>query len=271
MTDEPIRNPSDPPTQPVNQPDPPPPLPGPVYQYDYSRGSQNPGGGPPLLLIGLLGFVLVLVVGIGGMLALGVGPFARATPTPTHVAQASPTPALATPRPTASARASSTPAASPKGSAGPTATPSPTPVPSGDVTDALLSHVPLPIEPTCTVDTGHSIVAVAACSADGGNIQLSYFQYDSHESMLSAYEGFRMASQIEPDTGDCNDHDSWPAENGFNIAGQPAGRWLCTEALGATTIYWTDNRLNILSQATQTVPDYARLVDFWVHESGPNL
>jgi hypothetical protein len=89
--------------------------------------------------------------------------------------------------------------------------------------------------------------------------------------MFSAYEGFRMASQIEPDSGDCNDHDSWPAEAGFNINGQAAGRWLCTEALGQTTIYWTDDRLNIMAQATQKVVDYQRLVDFWVHESGPNL
>ena len=28
---------------------------------------------------------------------------------------------------------------------------------------------------------------------------------------------------------------------------------------------------HVNGQATQTVPDYPRLVDFWVHESGPNL
>ncbi len=309
MTDEPTKNPSDQPTPPppptpaqpsgvgfaaINLPGqqppsvplpgqapgyanayqppagPPPPPSAPVYQYDYARGPQNRGGGPPLLLVGLLGFVLVLVVGVGGMLALGVGPFARPVPTPSHVAQASPTPPLTTPQPTATAATSSTPVASPTGSAGPTATP----IPSGDLQDALLSHVPPQIRDTCFVSVpggGSTILALATCSADDGNIALTYFQYDSYDSMFLPYEGFRMASQIEPDTGDCNDHDSWPAENGFNIGGQPAGRWLCTEALGATTIYWTDNRLNIMSQATQTVPDYARLVDFWVHESGPEL
>jgi hypothetical protein len=89
--------------------------------------------------------------------------------------------------------------------------------------------------------------------------------------MNQTYEGYRLASQIEADTGDCNDHASWPAEAGFNIDGQPAGRWLCTEALGGTSIYWTDDRLNILSQATQTVPDVPALVNFWVHDSGPCL
>lgn len=258
MPDEPTKNQSDQSAQPA----------GPVYQYDYARGPQNRGGGPPLLLIGLLGFVLVLVVGVGVMLALGVGPFARVTPSPTLVAQASPTPPITTPKPTATVAASSTPVASPTGNAGPTATP----IPSGDVADALLSHIPLPIEPFCIVEPNSGpLVASASCSVDGGNIQVRYLQYADHDSMFAKYDSYRLASQIEPGTGDCNDHDSWPAENGFNISGQPAGRWLCTEALGATTIYWIDSRLNILSQATQTVPDYARLVDFWVHESGPDL
>ena len=106
---------------------------------------------------------------------------------------------------------------------------------------------------------------------DDGAIEVTYFQYDGQDSMFQAYEGFRLVSQIEPESGDCQDPASWPAENGYNIGGQPAGRWLCTEALGQTTIYWTDDRLEILSQATHTTSDYARLVQFWIEESGPNL
>ena len=255
-------------------PPPPPPPPGAVYRYDYAGMPKNRGGGPPLLLVGIIGLALVLLLGVGGMLALGVGPFAR--PTPTLIAQASPTAApLATPTPTStpphpgpSFPPSPTGSVGPTGSAGPTATP----IPSGDVTDLLLSHIPPPIRPTCVVTAGSGkIVALATCSADDGNIALTYFQYDSYDSMFNTYEGFRLASQIEPDSGDCQNHDSWPTENGFNIGGQLAGRWLCTEALGATSIYWTDNRLNILGQADQTQPDYPRLVDFWVHESGPDL
>jgi hypothetical protein len=257
-----------PPTYNSDNPPPPPPPSAPVYQYDYSR-TPNAGGGAPVLLIAGLAFVLVLVVGVGAMLAFGIGPFARQTPAPTLVARPTPTAHPITPAPSSSAAATATALASPTDGA---ATPSPTPVASGDVTDALLSHIPLPIEPTCFVDTGHNeIVAVAVCSADEENIKLTYFQYDSHDSMFNAYEGFRTASEIEPDSGDCNDPASWPAEAGFNIGGQLAGRWLCTEALGPTTIYWTDDRLNIMAQATQTVVDYERLVDFWIHESGPNL
>jgi hypothetical protein len=202
------------------------------------------------------------------MLALGVGPFSRPTPVPTLVAQPTPTTRPGTPKPTATAGASSTPRV----------TPQPTPTDGGAPTlkpkDALLSHIPPDIRDSCFVSEpggGSTIIALATCSVDEGNIALTYFQYDSHDSMYLPYDGYRLASQIEPDTGDCNDHDSWPAENAFNIGGQPAGRWLCTEALGQTQLFWTDDRLNILSQATQTEPDYPRLIDFWVRESGPDL
>ena len=211
----------------------------------------------PLLLIGLSAFVLVAV----GACALSVSP----TPTPTSTS--SPTAPVTTPTaPPNSINPSYLP--SPRASLGPTATP----IPSGDWTDILLSHVPKAIRPTCTVAAGEGpILARADCSVDDGNIQVIYFQYDGYDSMFNKYDSYRIASQIEPGTGDCRDHDGWPTEDGFNITGQLAGRWLCTEALGETSIYWTDNRLNILGQATQTVPDYNRFVQFWLHESGPDL
>src|SRR5205085_8553064 len=105
-------------------------------------------------------------------------PFARATPVPTLVAQPTPTARPVTPAPTTtSAATQATPAPSPSGSAGPTATP----IPSGDLKDALLSHIPLPIEPSCfvSVPQDSTILALATCSVDDGNIQLTYFQYDS--------------------------------------------------------------------------------------------
>jgi hypothetical protein len=242
-------------------------------------------------LIGGLALVLVLLVGVGAMYALNIGPFAKPTPTaisrptgaPTAVPTATPTAApSATPSPTASP----TPVASPTGGAGPSlpptasptaaptasATPSAGPSPSGDIAAELLSHVPPAIQGSCfTTPGGAPILALATCSMDDGAIELTYFQYDGQESMFLAYEGFRFVSEIEPDTGDCSDPSTWPTENDYTIGGQPVGRWLCTEALGQTTIYWTDDRLNILSQATHTTADYARLLDFWVNESGPNL
>lgn len=145
-------------------------------------------------------------------------------------------------------------------------------MPSGDVAAQLLSHVPTTFAETCVTTPGAApILALATCTVDDGAIEVTYFQYDGQDSMFQAYEGFRLVSQIELESGDCQDPASWPAENRYNIGGQPAGRWLCTEALGQTTIYWTDDRLEILSQATHTTSDYARLVQFWIEESGPNL
>ena len=116
-----------------------------------------------------------------------------------------------------------------------------------------------------------AILAIAVCDADGGDIRVTYFQYTNHESMFSAYSGFRIASQIEPDSGDCDDPATWPTENAYDIGDVAVGRLLCTEELSETSIYWTDDRLNILSQATHTKGDHGRLVEFWTSESGPDL
>jgi hypothetical protein len=157
--------------------------------------------------------------------------------------------------------------------------PSPTDVvpsttPIGDPVDALRSHIPPAIVDSCFVsapEDASAIVALAVCDADGGDIRVTYFQYDDYDSMFSAYSGFRIASQIEPDSGDCDDPATWPTENGYNIGGVTAGRLLCTEELSETSLYWTDDRLNILSQATHTDGDHERLIEFWTSESGPEL
>lgn len=241
-----------------------------MYGYGYAAPPPAQRGGPSVLLVGGLALVLVLLVGIGALFAFGIGPFARATPTP--IARPTPTMTIATPLPTLAP----TPAPSSGTTAQPTATAIPTeapsPIASGDVVALLLSHIPTEIVDTCSADPGSApIVVLAVCTADDGAIELTYFQYDSQESMFQTYEGYRLTSEIEPDTGSCSDPTTWPAENDYNIGGQPAGRLLCTEALGQTSIYWTDDRLDILSQATHTTADYARLVEFWESESGPNL
>jgi hypothetical protein len=219
-----------------------------------------------VLLVGGIAFLLMLLVGFGGMFALGVGPFARATPLPTLSFSPRPTPTAGavTPKPTG---VLASPAPSPTG-VGPSATP------IGDPKAALLSHIPAAIADTCFVtspDDPGVILAIGVCDADGGDIRVSYFQYASHDSMFSAYSGFRLASQIEPDSGDCDDPASWPTENSYDIGDVAAGRLLCTEELSETSLYWTDDRLNILSQATHTKGNHERLIEFWTSESGPDI
>ena len=305
MTDEPTKNPSDQPaepdqpTAPAPPPTPPeepsgvgfaairspgqqapapapPPAPAtpppsapsapPAYQFDYSRIPVTRSQGPSILLVGALAFVLVLVAGLGSLFAFGIGPFARPTPmpAPTLVAQPTPTAGPVTPVPSGLI---ASPAPSPSGLA-----PSATPI--GDPEEALRSHIPAAILDTCFVsapDDPGAILAIAVCDADDGDIRVTYFQYASHDQMFSAYSGFRLASQIEPDSGDCDDPASWPTETSYRIDGVTAGRLLCTEELSETSIYWTDDRLNILSQATHEEGKYERLVDFWRSASGPDL
>lgn len=301
MTDEPTRDPSDQPTEgadstpppppseptgvgfaalrkPGQQPPPPPPPgpqgyqpasppppQGPVYQYDYSRAPKGGGSGASMLVVGAIAFVLVLVAGVGGMFALGVGPFARATltPAPTLVAQPTPTAGRATPT-----GMIASPAPSATGGVAPSATP------IADPEEALFSHIPSDIADSCFVsapDDPGAILAIAVCDAAGGDIRVTYFQYATQESMFRAYSGFRLASEIEPDSGDCDDPATWPTENSYNIGEVTAGRLLCTEELSETSLYWTDDRLNILSQATHTEGSHERLVEFWTGESGPDL
>lgn len=241
---------------------------GPPPGYFYAPPPPAPrSGGPSVVLVGLIALVLVAVVGVSSMFALGIGPFARPTPTPI----ARPTDPPSTPPPTSPPTALPTVTPTSGATAAPP-TPTPIPIASGDVAALLLSHVPAALAGTCVAAPGGSpILAIATCIADDGAIEVTYFQYNSQEAMSQAYEGFRLTSEIEPDTGNCSDPTTWPTEDEYTIGDQPAGRYLCTEALGQTTIYWTDDRLNILSQATHTTADYARLFEFWTSESGPYL
>ena len=189
------------------------------------------------------------------------------TPMPSAAPNATPgSTATPTPRPTRSSTLE--PAPSQTDTA--TGTLLPTDTPIGDVTQQLLRHIPAAIQPTCLTTPGTApILARADCNADDGDIQIGYLMYDSEQSMLEDYEGYRLISGIEPSSGNCTDPRTWPAENPYGVAGRPAGRWLCTEATGETTIYWTDDQLQILSQASHVLEDQARIIDFWVREAGP--
>jgi hypothetical protein len=85
--------------------------------------------------------------------------------------------------------------------------------------------------------------------------------------MDAAYQAAFTAQQIDPDTGSCDVHTTWPAESAYQVEGQPAGRRLCADVQGSPTILWTDERLTIYSSATGSDP--VRLVQFWTSEAGP--
>ena len=248
--------------------------------------------GVSALLIGALLLLLVVALAWGAMFALGIGPFASATPTPSlepslepsPTTSAAPSPSAsptATPSPlltTAAPSATQNPTESPRTTDDPAGSPSftipPTMLPGTDPTAVLLGHVPPAISAGCAPTTvSPPIVAQVSCSVDEGALVVEYFLYATRDEMGAAYQAFVETAQIEPDTGDCGFYESWPTENGYRVGGLSIGRHLCidsgTEPAVVPTIYWTDERFNILAQASHSAGNRDRLVDFWASEAGP--
>lgn len=134
--------------------------------------------------------------------------------------------------------------------------------------DGFLLHVPEALRGTCEPgeSSDSSILFSAQCTSSDG-IVVTYDQYADSTSMDAAYQSAFAAQQIDPGTGSCEDHGTWPAESAYQVAGQPAGRRLCIDVQGSPTVLWTDERVTIYSNATGTDP--VRLIQFWTNEAGP--
>jgi hypothetical protein len=117
------------------------------------------------------------------------------------------------------------------------------------------------------------VVAQLSCSADGGALLVEYFLYATRDEMGAAYQAFVATAQIEPDSGNCSLSSSWPTENAYRVGGLAVGRYLCldigVEPTLSPTIYWTDDRFNILARASHSAADRDRLLTFWTEEAGP--
>jgi hypothetical protein len=212
------------------------------------------------LVIG--GVVALVLLALAVLLLVNNRAGSTASPSRPPNASAAPSPAGASgPLPSAPRTALPT---SGSGSGIPTLASSP-----GTAETELLSHIPEALRATCTTMTAASSpgIEMASCSASSGAIAVNYSQYATAEIMNAAYEEIFAPLQIDPNTGSCEDHPTWPAESDYDVEGTPVGRRLCTDEQGAPTIYWTDERLNILSHASG--PDATQLLDFWTNEAGP--
>ena len=276
----------------------------PVATHPLGYGAPPPKrGGPSLLVIGAIGLALVLLLGVGGMYAFGLGPFAPAA-TPTSAAQVTPTPkptktpasATATPTegaasPTASAApettapattapATTAPATAPATSPGisfppftipPIGTPGPTPSMT-EADTALLAHVPQDFRDSCT-PTVAVTPAIASLNCNTGferGIFMSYTSYPDTTSMNTDYQLYVTAFGTGAGNGTCETSSDWPAEGSYTIDNVEAGRLLCVDSGGVPTMWWTDERLNILSSSfgvgDVTADD---MWSFWANEAGP--
>ena len=229
---------------------------------------------PSALSPALLAIIAVVVLGVLTLLLLLVanlfsGPRSAATPGPSTTVGPASTGSATTAEPGASATIRPADGTD----APPTdATLTAPPAPAGSLTpeQALVAHVPEPIRATCTVEPGAGQAElVASCAADDGALVITYLQYATAEDMAAAFADRLERSQIEPSTGTCEDQATWPAEGQYSVGGEPTGRRLCTDEPGLPTIFWTDDRLNIMGQVSAESAAFERLIEFWTNESGP--
>ncbi len=224
----------------------------------------------------LVGGAIAIVVLLAAIVVLLVLNLLKGSPSETPEPSAS-TP-IATQRPTATgsptASAGPTSSAEPTSSAGPTANPATTrpTAPGTPATgyEAFLLHIPEQIRSSCVQGTGkaQTFLFNALCTSPSG-FEVAYSQYADAIGMDSDYEQLFEAQQIDRDSGSCEDHATWPAEGAYQVEGSPAGRRLCIDVEGVPSIYWTDDRLIILSNAMSPTGNAAGLIEFWTNEAGP--
>lgn len=240
-----------------------------------------PSSRPPVVALALGAVGLAALITVVGLFVLGLGPFAAPSTQPSNSSTARPTTqatigAPITPSPSATQQSSTAPAPSPTGSpdvSQPPATPS-------TASDALLAHVPEALHGTCAAASFEEpALAVVSCTADGGAITVTYTLYADQPSMAAVYDAAVIAAGIDDSSGRCYNRNAageivatttrWPAENGYSIQDEPAGRYLCFDDGTTATLNWTDDRLYILAIATADKAIVDRLLSFWIDEAGP--
>ena len=137
---------------------------------------------------------------------------------------------------------------------------------------ALAMHAP---ERNCDPWTYESsdidgLRAAIVCSTNGGAETVEYYQFRSPEAMDAYYQKVRNRWGVR-DSGQCGTRER--SEGAYAIGvHQNVGRYLCIpkDAEGDAIIYWTDNRLNILTRAYRNDDDIKALYRWWQDDAGPS-
>ena len=143
--------------------------------------------------------------------------------------------------------------------------PAPTPA-----QQALLTHVPAAIRPSCTPSQLSGAVATLRCEATTQNsgIAVVYAQYTS-ATLASAFnaesQGLHLVASPGCSSGACTYGSSSDPDSGHV-------RWFSTNGDNGPMlgVMWTSSRTNILSVATQVGTDANSLATWWQNSSGPN-
>jgi hypothetical protein len=149
----------------------------------------------------------------------------------------------------------------------PTATPagSPlTPLPSGDLVELLLSHVPEVIAPTCVADDqrlweGELVTLV--CAPIDVDVQVTYSGFDTLEHMGAGYQSSLDTIDLSDLAASC-DLGTWTGS--YQVEGDTVGQLTCWSEPNGRAIMWSDDRLSILSVAVSRTLDAAGLYLWWL-------
>ncbi len=139
----------------------------------------------------------------------------------------------------------------------------------GAALEALLALIPDDHRDTCrpdsTLDDSAGEVISVQCHLP--ELVVYYTQFDSPETLQAKYRDRLDKSSIaEGAGGDCAE--DLPAEGPYRIAGEPAGRLVCWEALGYPNFAWTHDATGIYGLAFHD-DDQAALWEWWSSSSGP--
>lgn len=265
---------------------PPPPPPEPTEHAVLLPAPIVPPGPPPpsdvvalpprnqsRALIGAVGVLLVLLVSVGVLYALHIGPFAASaaaspTPPPTVTATATAS-AAATPAQTPTL----TPTAAPTGTANPSTPPPPTPTPSFIFVEVLKQQVPSAYVASCLDQTATTYAyegSIASLKCSTAGVDAIYYDLFETQQALSDFHAREMTTrsvsvsdQTRCDAGSLDIAYHFEFGNGTRLGG-PGYRLMC---------FTSDTNSAWLEQANPVGPvmitiqredgDQAKLWDWW--------
>lgn len=139
----------------------------------------------------------------------------------------------------------------------------------GAALDALLLHLPERHRSTCLPFDGGEpedgvVVSVKCEVAD--DLTVYYSKYDTEDAMMADYQSQLDAVEIDEDAGDCSV--ALPGEMAYTIAGEPAGRLLCSEFFDNRWFAWTHQH-TLISATASSERDLDDTWSWWLSESGP--
>lgn len=129
----------------------------------------------------------------------------------------------------------------------------------------LLRHVPSDIQDACIPQqpaAGSGTLAGVLCKPAGDADQAEYYQYDSAQTMTSAFRSILPDPSQTPGQS-C---ETGPSVVAYTIDQQSAGQLACFPnpgSLGGILFMWTDTKLAILSFGVTIDGSYADLFDWW--------